>query len=100
VFFSNKPSKLGKAFAQEKNEEQAFRITPKKLINAKAYFKGEILAEITDVGFANLDDVLKSVVAKLPDSIPNRCDVQFRITNLDTGAEAVYERTKGRGKLF
>jgi integrase len=100
VFFSNKPSKLGKAFTQEKNEEQAFRITPKKMINAKAYFKGEILAEITDVGFANLDDVLKSIVAKLPDSIPNRCDVQFRITNLDTGAEAVYERTKGRGKLF
>ncbi|CDD81752.1 putative uncharacterized protein [Bacteroides sp. CAG:462] len=35
------------------------------------------------------------LAAKLPDTIPERCAVQFRIRNVDTDREAVYERTKG-----
>ena len=39
----------------------------------------------------------RKLAAKLPDSIPERCAVQFRIKNVDTEREAVYERTKGKG---
>ena len=40
---------------------------------------------------------LNRLAAKLPESIPDRCAVQFRIKNVDTEREAVYERTKGKG---
>jgi hypothetical protein len=33
----------------------------------------------------------------LPDFIPDRATVQFRIKNVDTDREAIYERTKGKG---
>lgn len=35
------------------------------------------------------------LAAKLPDTTPERYAVQFRIRNVDTDREAMYERTKG-----
>lgn len=52
---------------------------------------------MSDVGFSNIDEVISRLARQLPDTIPERCAVQFRIKNVDTGREAVYERTKGKG---
>lgn len=97
VFFSNERSKQGKAKDIEQPEEKLFRLSKKMMVYARAYFKGEVLAELTSIGFGTVDSVIEALAAKLPDTIPAGCEVQFRIKNCDSGREAVYERTKGKG---
>ena len=55
------------------------------------------LAEITDVGFNNVDEVIAKLVEQLPDDIPNRSMVIFKIENQDKKQSVVYERMKGKG---
>ena len=97
IFFSTAKSKQGLAHDVEERKDTMFRIAPKYMIYARAYFRGEVLAEVSDIGFSNIDEVITRLAAKLPDTIPDRCAVQFRIRNVDTDIEAVYERTKGKG---
>lgn len=97
IFFSNKKSKQGIAKDIEEPKDKLFRLSAKKLVNGRAYFKGEVLAEVQDSGFNTIDEVLRALIPQLPNTIPERAAVQFRITNVDTGKEAVYERTKGKG---
>jgi uncharacterized protein (UPF0297 family) len=67
------------------------------MISAKAYYMGEVLAELEDVGFNTVDQVIESLIRRLPDVVPNRGAVQFRIVNKDSSREVVYTRTKGKG---
>ena len=97
IFFSTAKSKQGLAHDVEERKDTMFRIAPKYMIYARAYYRGEVLAEVSDIGFSNIDEVIARLAAKLPDTIPDRCAVQFRIKNVDTDREAVYERTKGKG---
>lgn len=97
IFYSDKQSKQGKARDLEHAEDKLFRISPKMMIYGRAYFKGKVLAELTDIGFSTIDAVIKSLSDKLPDYIPTGSAVQFRITNCDSQKEVVYERTKGKG---
>ncbi len=99
IFFSNAPSKLGAAkdLNHPDDEDRQFRLSPKKLVYARAYFRGELLAEITDIGFSNVDEVIETLSKKLPDTIPPGCAVHFRIKDVDSQLEVVYERTKGKG---
>lgn len=99
IFFSNAPSKQGAAqdLNHPKNEDRQFRLSPKKLVYARAYFRGEILAEVTDIGFSNVDEVMARLTTKFPDTIPPGCSVYFRIKDVDADIEVVYERTKGKG---
>lgn len=97
IFFSNKKSKQGKARDFETPEDKMFRITKKKMIFGRAYFKGNVIAELTDIGFSTVDDVIAALVKQLPKDIPVGCNVQFRLVNCDSNREVVYERSKGKG---
>lgn len=97
IFFTNKKSKQGKAKDPDEPQDKLFRISAKKMVRGQAYFKGELLAEIQDIGFNTVNQVIKILVPMLPVSIPERAAVQFRITNVDSGKEIVYEKTKGKG---
>lgn len=97
VFFTTKKSKQGKARDIEEPKDKLFRISKKMMIQGRAYFKGEQLAEVKDIGFNTVDEVIKALVPMLPDTIPDRAAVQFRITNVDADKDVVYERTKGKG---
>lgn len=97
VFFSNERSKQGKAKDIEQTEDKLFRISKKMMIYARAYFKGEVIAELTDIGFGTVEAVIKALVKKMRSDIPKGCEVQFRIKNCDSQKEIVYERTKGKG---
>ncbi len=97
IFFSNAPSKQGMAKGVDEPKEVLFRIAPKFRIYARAYFRGKVVAEVSDIGFNNIDDIIARLAPMLPVSIPERCAVQFRIKNVDTEREAVYVRTKGKG---
>ena len=97
ILFSKKRSKQGLTKDIDESKERLFRLSPKMMVYARAYYKGDVLAEITDIGFGTVDAVIAALVPKLPDTIPTRAAVQFRIKNVDSGREAVYERTKGKG---
>lgn len=97
IFFSDEKSKQGKAHDFEEIADKLFRITKKRMIHARAYFKGTVIAELTDIGFSNVDEVIDKLVEQFPSDIPVGCTVQFRITNCDTQKEEVYERSKGKG---
>ncbi|MEF3427060.1 tyrosine-type recombinase/integrase [Bacteroides cellulosilyticus] len=97
IFFSDQKSKQGKARDWDEPKDVLFRITKKKMIYGRAYFKGKVVAEMTDIGFSNVDEVIARLVKQLPKDIPTGCNVQFRLTNCDTQREAVYERSKGKG---
>ena len=91
IFFSSKKSKQGKARDFETPVDKMFRIT-KKMIYGRAYFKGDIIGEITDIGFSNVDQVIDRLVEQLPKDIPTGCMVQFHLMNCDSKKEVVYER--------
>lgn len=97
IFESEEPGKQGAARDIEEPQGKLFRITPKMMIYGRAYFRGEVLAEVSDIGFSTVDEVIQRLAKGLPATIPNQCTVQFRIQNLDTDREAVYPRTKGKG---
>lgn len=97
ILFSKERSKQGLAQDIDQSKEKLFRLSPKMMVYARAYYKGEILAEVSDIGFSTVDAVISALVPKLPDTIPTRAAVQFRIKNVDSGREVVYERTKGKG---
>lgn len=97
IFFTDKKSKQGMAKGFYDTGDSMFRITKKMMIYARAYFKGKIVAELTNLGFSTVDDVIANLVPLLPSDIPTGCNVQFRLTNCDSQREVVYERSKGKG---
>ena len=71
------------------------------MVYARAYFQGAVIAEVTDIGFSNVDEVMQRLVPKFPSTIPMRSEVTFRIKDVDTDKEGIYVRTKGKGyELF
>ena len=97
IFFSDKKSKQGIARDIEETNDKLFRISKKMMIYARAYFKGKVIGELTDIGFGTVDSVIQELVKQFPEDIPEGCTVHFRITNCDSQREVVYERTNGKG---
>lgn len=71
-------------------------VSPKAMVYARAYFRGELLGEVSDIGFGTIDEVVARLTPSVPDTIPAGCAVQFRIKNVDADREAMYERMKGK----
>lgn len=95
IFFSDATSRR---MEREKPEEEGlFRISPKMLIRAAAFFQGRCLANFEDIGYSNIEEVTKALVNQFPADIPDRSMVQFKIVNLDNGKVHVYEHQKGKG---
>lgn len=97
IFFNSKKSKQNKVQETDTSIDKMFRISKKMMIYGRAYFKGNVVGEITDIGFNTVEDVIAALVKQLPKDIPTGCNVQFRLTNCDSQKEVVYERSKGKG---
>jgi len=82
---------------EHKEEDGLFRLSPKMLIRAAAFFQGRCIANFEDIGYSNIEEVTKSLVAHFPADIPDRSMVQFKIVNCDNGKVYVYEHQKGKG---
>ncbi|MDO4163136.1 MAG: phage integrase SAM-like domain-containing protein [Bacteroides sp.] len=93
IFFSGKASSR----EQQKQEEVHFRLSYRFMVNAAAYHNGQKVAELTDVGFNNVDEVIARLVTMLPGDIPDRSIVMFKIVNMDKDQTVVYQRQKGKG---
>lgn len=73
------------------------RLSPKYQVQGEAFFRGHKVGYLCDIGFSNKEEVIAALVDQLPEDIPDRCMVQFRIENMDKSQVAVYERMKGKG---
>ena len=92
IFFTDKPS-----VRERQEEEPHFRLSFRYQVHAEAYFQGKKLAELTDTGYNNVDEVIAKLAAQLPDEIPARSMVMFKVENMDKGQTVVYQRMKGKG---
>lgn len=92
IFFTDKPS-----HKEEQDEEQHFKLSYRFMVDAAAYFQGQKVASVTDVGFNNVDEVIARLVQQLPPDIPPRSIVLFKIVNMDKDQTVVYQRQKGKG---
>ena len=92
IFFTDKPS-----VRERQEEEPHFRLSFRYQIHGEAYFQGKKLAELTDTGYNNVDEVIVKLASELPDDIPARSMVMFKIENMDKGQTMVYQRMKGKG---
>ena len=92
IFFTDKPS-----VRERQEEEPHFRLSFRYQVHGEAYFQGKKLAELTDTGYNNVDEVIAKLASELPDDIPARSMVMFKVENMDKGQTVVYQRMKGKG---
>lgn len=98
IFFTEKISKREVHHETETEREKAFeRFSKKYMIKGSVFYKGKLLGEFEDIGFNNVDEVIAKLVSFVPDDVPERAMVQFRIENVDKSQTAIYERMKGKG---
>jgi len=79
------------------NESAGFRFSFKNLISGTAYFKDKKVYSFSDIGYNNIQEVIDELVKHLPDDIPDRSMVKFKIENLDSEDVRLYEKMKGKG---
>lgn len=94
IFFTDRASCRE---AVESEERQPFRFRAKHLMRGIVFFRGRALGKVEDIGFNNVQEVIETLVPFIPDDVPPRSMLQFRIENLDKGETAVYERMRGKG---
>ena len=94
IFFSDAASRRKET---EREEDGLFRLSPKMLIRAAAFYQGRCLANFEDIGYSNIDEVTTALVAQFTADIPDRAMVLFKIVNCDNGKLHVYEHQKGKG---
>lgn len=82
---------------QTKTVHREICIDPECMIYARAYYHGKQIAEVSDVGFDSAESVSKTLAAKLPADIGDGECVKFRIQNLDSGGQVVFDYLKGNG---
>lgn len=95
ILFSDASSR--RVEREHQSDDGLFRLSPKMLIRAAAFFRGRCLANFEDIGYSNIEEVTRRLVAEFPDDIPERSMVQFKIVNLDNGKVYAYEHQKGKG---
>lgn len=79
------------------SHDSVFRFSAKHLIRGAVYFRGKLLGTFEDVGFNNVDEVIRELVRFVPEDVPLRSMVQFKIDIVDKGLSQTYERMKGKG---
>lgn len=96
VFFSNARSKQWSKTHVREAAPKKFRVTPASMIYARAYYCGELIGELSNIGFRDVQEVARAVAEKFQIMMPVGSLVQFRVKNVDSGVESVYEGAKGR----
>lgn len=89
IFFTEENSREHK----EKQDNHFERFSFKQLIKGTLYFRGRVISTVEDVGFNNVEDVIKVLMKDLPDTVPTRSLVQIRIENKDKQQTKDYTRT-------
>lgn len=91
IFFTNTEGE------KKDPEETMFRFSAKHLIHGGVYFRGKLLGDVKDTGYNNIEEVIQALVPFVPDDVPMRSMVQFKINIVDKSLTQTYERMKGKG---
>lgn len=97
VFFTQKKGRRSRELRDKQDENVFERFSPYYLMRGEAFFRGKLLGSVENTGFNNVDEIIGKLVPFVPEEVPKRCNVMFRITNLDKQQTAIYERMKGKG---
>ncbi len=82
--------------SEKEEAKTAFeRFSSKQQIHGSVFFRGKLLGEFTDIGYNNVDEVIDALVPFVPDEIPERSMVLFKVENMDKQQSQVYPRMKG-----
>lgn len=76
----------------EKDSKQFTRFSYKQLIKGTLYFRGKVLAQVEDVGYNNVNEIIKELMSRIPETIPSKTLVQIRIENKDKNETQDYTR--------
>ena len=95
IFFSDKQS--SREEQQQEKADSLSRFSRKHLMRGTVYFRGRELGSIEDIGFNNVDEIIRTLIPFIPDDVPLRSIVHFKVENLDKHQTVVYERQKGKG---
>ena len=88
IFFTEEKSRDH----EEKENSNFERFSFKQLIKGTMFFRGRVVGTVEDVGFNNIEDVIKELMKQLPATIPVRSLVQIRIENKDKQQTKDYTR--------
>lgn len=78
--------------AKKEEEEKSFeKIRKTNMIHAVAFVQGHKIADIQDIGFHNVEEVIQRVFKNI-EGLPERQKVQIKITNVDKDLTQMYER--------
>ena len=58
----------------------------------KLDFRGKVLAQVEDVGYNNVNEIIKELMSRIPETIPSKTLVQIRIENKDKNETQDYTR--------
>jgi hypothetical protein len=87
IFFSNEDidnrEDSGKSFE---------RMSKYTLIRGEAFFSGECVSVIEDLGFTNIEQVITKLLSSLSDDILRPIKVQIKIANIDKKQIQLYQR--------
>lgn len=93
VFFTDKESRRTQHHEQEESFE---KFSAKHLMRGTIYFQGRTLGSVEDIGFHNVEEIIQALTRYIPDDVPVRSMLQFKIENLDKKQQAIYERMRGK----
>ena len=65
------------------------------------YFRGKVLAQVEDVGYNNVNEIINELMSRIPETIPSKTLVQIRIENKDKNeTQVIQERLNKIGMDF
>lgn len=69
-----------------------FVLSPRDMVYARGYFRGEVVAEVDDIGFTSVDDVAMRLLKEVAGLNLSGGVLMFRIRNVDADCEVVLQR--------
>jgi len=71
-------------------------IGTKQLLHGVAYYRGSAVADITNTGYHNVDEIIADLEKLLPNTLPCKAKILYRITNIDKNEDIVREKNLGK----
>ncbi|MBO5455879.1 MAG: phage integrase SAM-like domain-containing protein [Muribaculaceae bacterium] len=95
IFFSDEKGKRQRQAEEAEDPTDFTRFSKKHMIKGAVFFRGKSLGQIQDIGFSNVEQVIGELSRFIPDDMPQRAILHFRIEIVDKGQTTVYERMRG-----
>lgn len=90
IFFTDEKTSV--KVSEDDTDDGVFRVNARQLTKGTMFFRGRPVVSVEDIGFNNVDDVIRHLMKDVPGDIPPRSMVMIRIENKDKGRKQDYSR--------